>query len=306
MNDLFDLTTLPPDCNAAVLRIRQGRDVSAAVDVLEVAWQSDRGNAQLGRALVWALCTLVESGVHIDTIEQDVLRAETVWAELVATEKLLPLQKRLAKLRAAAARMAAEGDALEALDHSDLTAKQAGDLGYAAKDPAKAARYFEIAARRLDEDEHQAAWYRMNAAMSFARDKDWEAAVPRLNAAMVYALQVGYNSHNEVHFCDAGIELVLHSALFGGPEDTRSVWEAVVQSYRDLTEGAPDPYPIVWVSTPSHFDLIEALMTIDCNDVLSDLLAAMRASTNHPPKAARKALFASAEARVAASGGRAQ
>ena len=303
MNGSFNAAALTPGCIAAVEHIQQDEDVSAAVDVLEAGWQADRDNVELGKALVWALCTLIESGVHIDSIEADVLRAETAWAELVETEQPIPLRDRLSKLQAAAARVAAEREGLDLLDQANLTAQQAADLGYAAKDPAKAARYFEIAAGKLDKGDHQAAWYRKNAAMNFARAKHWEAAVPRLDATMVYALQVGYESHNEVYFCSAGIELVLHAALFDGPKNTRSVWRAVVDAYRDLTKGAPDPYPLVWVSTPSHFDLIEALMTIDCDDVLDDLLAAMRVSTNFPPKGARKTLFASAEARVAARNG---
>lgn len=143
-------------------------------------------------ALAWTLTEIVESGVYVDDLWNDIQEAQkALHAALVLDPELMRngsfvrqqertglVQVRVYKLEQAEQ---AKLRKVKRRSDSDLDAQQAAEIAYKSKNPEEIAHYFLLAAQKIDAtDPSKATWYlnsRTSALLELGR---WDEAEPQL------------------------------------------------------------------------------------------------------------------------------
>ncbi len=182
--DLSDAAQVLLDAGASIER------VSLANQLREDA----KVNASSGSlvALAWALTEIVERGVYVDDLWNDIQEAqkalETALAldpELMRDRSFVEQQERtrIAHDRVYQFEQAeqAKRRKVKRSSDSDLNAKQAADIAYKSKNPAEVAHYFLLAAQKTGStDRGQAEWYLNSRTAALLDLEKWDEAEPQL------------------------------------------------------------------------------------------------------------------------------
>lgn len=161
-------------------------------------------------ALAWTLTEIVESGVYVDDLWNDIQEAQkaldTALAldpELVRNGPFFEQQERTSIVHDRVYKFEQANQARlrksKSKSDSDLNAQEAADIAYASKDPEEIAYYFLLAAQKIEAtNSSQATWYlnsRTSALLDLSR---WDEAEPQLrqmtqgNSYVDFWIEQGY------------------------------------------------------------------------------------------------------------------
>ncbi|MBU2994416.1 hypothetical protein Q4555_06415 [Octadecabacter sp. 1_MG-2023] len=161
-------------------------------------------------ALAWVLTEIVESGVYVDDLWNDIQEARDALAaalgldpELMRYDPFVEQQERTGIVcdRVLKFEQVEQARLSKAKDKngSGLTAQQAADIAYESKDPEEIAHYFLLAAEMIEAtDPGKATWYlnsRTSALLDLCR---WDEAEPQLrrmtqgNASVDFWVEQGF------------------------------------------------------------------------------------------------------------------
>lgn len=161
-------------------------------------------------ALAWTLTEIVESGVHVDDLWDDIQEAQKALAAAIAlnpalirNDSFLGQQKRTSLVYDRVYKFEQAEQArirkVKSKSDSELNAKQAADIAYKSKNPGEIAHYFLLAAQKTEAtNREQAEWYlnsRTHALLDLGR---WDEAEPQLqrmakgNTSVDFWLEQGF------------------------------------------------------------------------------------------------------------------
>ncbi len=161
-------------------------------------------------ALAWTLTEIVESGVHVDDLWNDIQEAQKALdaaialnPELMRNDSFVGQQKRTSLVHDRVNKFEQAEQArlrkVKGKSDSELNAKQAADIAYKSKDPEEIAYYFLLAAQKTEAtDPEKAEWYLNSRTHALLDLRRWDEAEPQLqrmakgNTSVDFWIEQGY------------------------------------------------------------------------------------------------------------------
>lgn len=202
-------------------------------------------------ALAWTLTEIVESGVYVDDLWDDIQEAQKALDDAVAIEpELMPndlfvrQQERTAiihdRVRKFEQAKQARLREYKSYSDSDLSAQQAADIAYASKKPEETAHYFLLAAQKIKaSNPAQATWYLNSRTTALLDLRRWDEAEPQLR-------QMTRGNTNVDAWIEQGfIGLLRIAAAKSDSAAFKAIWRQARSARPDIPGQIPSYYKVL-------------------------------------------------------------